>query len=83
MTNRPPESTSALGAGLTFAATMALFALGGLWLDGRAGTQPLFLLLGIALALVGGTIHLLRVFAPGSLPFGRKPKKPQDPPTSD
>lgn len=73
MSNRQPDSTQALGAGLTFAVTMALFALGGLWVDNRLSTQPLFLLVGVALALIGGTIHLLRLFAPGTLPFGRKP----------
>lgn len=79
MPNSQPDSSSALGAGLTFAVAMVLFALGGLWVDDRLGTRPLFLLVGVALALVGGTIHLLRVFAPGTLPFGRKP--PPDPPS--
>jgi hypothetical protein len=89
---KPQDSAHALGAGLTFAATVALFALGGLWLDGKLATSPLFVLLGIALGLVGGTIHLLRVVAPSALPFGRKstgpgsrtgPRRPQDHDPSD
>ena len=81
MTNSQPDSSHALGAGITFAVTMVLFALGGLWVDDRLSTRPLFLLVGVALGLVGGTIHLLRVFAPGTLPFGREPdrKPPIDP----
>lgn len=67
-----PESARALGAGLTFAVTVALFALGGHWLDGRAGTSPLFVLVGTLLGILGGTIHLLRVLAPETLPFARK-----------
>jgi F0F1-type ATP synthase assembly protein I len=69
---KPQDPAHALGAGLTFAAAVALFALGGLWLDGRLHTSPLFVLIGIMLGLVGGTIHLLRVVAPSALPFGRK-----------
>jgi F0F1-type ATP synthase assembly protein I len=85
---QPPESARGLAAGLTFAVTVALFALGGLWLDGKLGTQPWFVLLGVLLGLVGGTIHLLRVLAPSALPFGRRrpptrqhnqDKRPPDP----
>jgi F0F1-type ATP synthase assembly protein I len=75
-----PESARALAAGLTFAVTVALFAFGGHWLDGRLSTSPLFVLLGVLLGLVGGTIHLLRVLAPGSLPFGKKPPDRGPPP---
>jgi len=75
---KPSESTRALGAGLTFAASVALFAVGGLWVDGKLATSPLFVLLGVFLGLVGGTIHLLHTLAPGTLPFGRK-KPPEDP----
>jgi len=77
---QPPESARALAAGLTFAVTVALFALGGLWLDGKLGTGPWFVLVGVLLGLVGGTIHLLTALAPGALPFGRRrpPTKPRD-----
>jgi hypothetical protein len=71
---KPPESARALGAGLTFAATVALFALGGLWLDGKLATSPLFVLVGTLFGILGGTIHLLRVLAPGVLRFGSHPR---------
>ena len=75
---RPPDpkstSTQGLSAGLTFAAVVALFVLGGRWLDTRCATSPLFVLLGLALGLVGGTIHMLRVLAPATLPFGKTRK---------
>ncbi|GAB4148173.1 MAG: hypothetical protein Fur0037_16460 [Planctomycetota bacterium] len=51
---------------------MVVFAFGGLWVDDRLGTRPLFLLLGLFLGLVGGTIHLLRILSPDSLPFGKR-----------
>ena len=39
------------GYGLTWALSVLLFLLGGWWLDGKAGTAPLFMILG---AFVGG-----------------------------
>ena len=74
---------------MTFAVVVAMFALGGFWLDGKLGTSPLFVLLGILLGLLGGTIHLLRTLSPGTLPFGRRPpaqrtkdqQRPPPPPT--
>ncbi len=39
------------GYGLTWALSTLLFLLGGWWLDGKAGTAPLFMILG---AFVGG-----------------------------
>ncbi len=68
---QPPESARALGVGLTFAVTVALFAVAGHWLDRRAGTSPLFVLVGVLFGVVGGTIHMLRILAPAMLPFGR------------
>ncbi|MGE3171326.1 MAG: AtpZ/AtpI family protein [Planctomycetota bacterium] len=86
MAARPQQSSDSarsLGAGLTFAVTVALFALGGHWLDGRTGTSPLFVLLGVLLGIVGGTIHLLRVLSPATLPFGRPAAKRDSSPESD
>ena len=40
------------GLGLTFAATIGLFALGGFHLDGRLGTSPLFLIVAVFTGLV-------------------------------
>lgn len=65
---------------MTFAASVALFSVGGLWLDEQFSTRPWLLLLGIFSGLFGGTIHMLHHLAPGTLPFGPK-KPPKDPPT--
>jgi len=46
------------GLGLTMGAAIALFALGGNWLDGRLGTRPLFVLLGVALGFTGGFLSM-------------------------
>jgi len=35
-----PQSQRALGAGLTLAVSVGLFAYGGQWLDARFGTKP-------------------------------------------
>jgi len=42
------------GLGLTMGLAIALFAIGGNWLDGRLGTQPLFVLLGVFAGFGGG-----------------------------
>jgi len=74
MSNVPKStggSTRAVGAGLTLAVSVGLFALGGLWLDGKAGTKPAFLLVGVCCGIVGGILHLIRVLAPELWPFGK------------
>ncbi len=60
-----------LGAGMTLAAAVGVFAFGGHLVDGWLETSPLFLILGLFLGATGGFIHLFSVVAPGVLPFGR------------
>lgn len=57
------QDTSALSyahVGLTYAGAVALYGLGGLWLDKKMGTEPLFTLLGVALGAVGGFLWVYR-----------------------
>lgn len=70
----PVGSPRALGAGLTLAASVGLFAYAGLWLDARFGTKPWLLLLCVVCGIVGGILHLIRVLAPELWPFGRLPR---------
>jgi F0F1-type ATP synthase assembly protein I len=42
----------ALSLGFGIAVPLALFIVGGIWLDGVLNTKPLFLLLGILLGLI-------------------------------
>jgi hypothetical protein len=72
--------SNALGAGLTLAVSVGLFAYGGLWLDAKWGTRPWMLLLCVCLGIVGGILHLIRVLAPEFWPFGRLPKDGPQPP---
>ena len=69
------QDPGALGAGLTFAASLALFAFGGLWLDDQFGTKPLWTVVLILCGLLGGTLHLIRVLAPQAWPFGKLPAR--------
>jgi len=73
--NDPKRSTGhgsrALGAGLTLAASVGLFAWFGLWLDARFGTKPWLLVVCVGFGIVGGILHLIRVLAPEAWPFGR------------
>jgi F0F1-type ATP synthase assembly protein I len=45
---------------LTYGAAVVLYALGGWWLDGKLGTSPLFLLIGVGLGAVGGFLWVYR-----------------------
>lgn len=72
-TLRPDRLSRHVGAGLTFAVTIGLFAYGGYLLDNWLETSPAFLIVGVFLGGVGGFIHLVRVVAPELLPWGKKP----------
>ncbi|MCC6785693.1 MAG: AtpZ/AtpI family protein [Planctomycetes bacterium] len=71
------RGSDALGAALTLAVAVALFAFGGHRLDLALESSPVFVLVGLALGGVGGFIHVLRVLAPDLLPFG-KSRQPRD-----
>jgi F0F1-type ATP synthase assembly protein I len=71
--SKPAESSKALGAGLTFAVTVALFALSGNWLDAKLGTGPLLVVVLTLLGVVGGAIHVIHELAPGTLGFDKRP----------
>jgi ATP synthase protein I len=82
--SNPPNNTQqsarrgnghVLGAGLTLAVSVGLFAYGGLWLDARFGTKPWLLLLCVVCGIVGGILHLIRVLAPEMWPFGKLPPR--------
>ena len=73
-------SARTLGAGLTLAVAVGLFAYGGLWLDAQFGTKPWLLLLCVVFGIVGGVLHVIRVLAPELWPFGKSARKPPDPP---
>ena len=64
----------ATGAGVTLAASVALFAYGGLWLDERFGTRPWCMLALVLCGIVGGILHVIRVLAPEAWPFGELPR---------
>ena len=50
----------ALGLVFTIPAAVAIGALLGMWLDGKAGTAPLFVLLFVGAGFVGGVLEVLR-----------------------
>lgn len=74
---RSPGSQPAVGAGLTLAVSVGVFAYGGLWLDRQLGTKPWLLLVLVLLGIVGGMLHLVRTVAPELWPFG-PPNQPKD-----
>lgn len=57
------EDADAAGAGLQFGLTICVFALLGLWLDGRFGTAPWLLVTGVVLSVVGGTVSLIKKYS--------------------
>lgn len=48
------------GVGVQYALTILVMTLLGIWLDERAGTAPLFLLVFLLLAFVGATWSLIK-----------------------
>ncbi len=55
--SRPGDRAAAsefAGLGITMGLAIALFAVAGNWLDGRLGTKPLFVLLGVFLGFGAG-----------------------------
>ena len=74
-TSRPAVAGGqVVGAGLTLAVTVGLFAYFGLWLDKQFGTRPWMLLLLVLVGILGGMLHLIRVVAPDMLPFDKPAK---------
>lgn len=59
----------------TIALEMVLPGLAGLWIDRKLGTVLVFLVLGVALGMTVGMIHLVRMTAPR-----QNGKKGGDPP---
>jgi len=51
----------AIGFGTSFAAGMAVFGLGGHWLDTKYDKEPLFTLIGISLGLFYGAYELWKL----------------------
>lgn len=58
--NHDASALSYAHLGITYAASVALYALGGWWLDGKLGTLPAFTLVGVALGAVGGFLWIYR-----------------------
>jgi len=67
-----PSTSGYAAAGLQFAVALVLFALAGDWLDGRFGTAPLFLLLGV---FGGGAAAFYSMYRKLMGPHSRKPDK--------
>ena len=54
------RSVSLAHLGMTYAAAVALYALGGWWPDNKLGTLPAFTIAGVTLGAVGGFIWIYR-----------------------
>lgn len=53
----------AVGLGFAIAIPLALFIVGGVWLDGLLNTRPLFVLLGILLGFISAGYSFWRLIA--------------------
>ena len=61
------------GVGVQYAATILVLTLLGIWIDNRAGTAPLFLLVFLLLGFVGATWSLIQqVLGPDKKAGGKK-----------
>ena len=57
---RPQSPMGYMSLGFELAAPVMLLTYGGYWLDGRLGTLPWFLLLGLLLGMAAGFYNLFR-----------------------
>lgn len=55
-----PSPWLLLGAGIELGGAIILLTLAGWWLDGKLGTEPVLLIVGLALGFVAGFTQLLR-----------------------
>ena len=62
-----------LGLGAQFAASVMLLTFGGYWLDGRLGSSPWFLLVGVFLGFAGGLVSIVKKVAPTRKPTEEPP----------
>jgi len=62
------RANPAIGFGTSFAVGMALFGLGGHWLDEKYDREPLFTLLGLFMGLLYGGWELWKLTAQSSQP---------------
>jgi len=61
------------GVGVQYAATILVLTLLGIWLDKRAGTAPIFLLVFLLIGFVGATWSLIQqVLGPDKKAGGKK-----------
>lgn len=49
-----------MGLGIEFAVTVIVCFVGGRWLDGKIGTEPVLALIGLLVGTGAATFHLLR-----------------------
>jgi ATP synthase protein I len=60
----PPDQVRSLGAlsavGISFVLAIAIGVGGGLWLDGKLGTSPWLLFLGLALGFAAGVVNIYK-----------------------
>jgi F0F1-type ATP synthase assembly protein I len=54
------QAAEVAGVGLQFAGAIVLFMFVGRWLDGKLGTDPWLLLLGVVVGAVGGFYSMYR-----------------------
>lgn len=76
--NLRPQDLKPLGIGLELSAVIGGFSYGGYWLDQKWGTEPMMLLIGVAIGTLGGGWHAIKMANGGKIPdLGLKPKKPK------
>ncbi len=56
----PNDAAQYAGVGVQFAGAIVIFFLAGRWLDGRLGTEPLFLILGVFIGAGAGFYSMYR-----------------------
>ena len=55
-----PNPMALVGVGFELAGVVAVMTLGGWWLDGKFGTRPWLMIIGLVISVTGGLYNLWR-----------------------
>lgn len=79
----PSDLNRYAGVGVQFAGTIGVFAYAGYWADGKLGSSPWLMIVGVFLGFGGGLTSLVHKISPSTRPSDAAPVSPPESPKND